>query len=235
MEEKKEPKQTKKATPPERSASSDATVMAHFYRGELGRMTAWRERFDRTTHWGIITTTGIVTFAWTHEETSHFFFLLANVMLYLLLTIEARRYRFYDAYRGRVRILESHFIFPVVTATPENPRSKWRRQLGGDLIMPSLKVSFFEALSRRLLRNYVWLFLITLVAWVTLILSNSSPDQGVLERFRIDQAIPLVVLLPMVGAFYLYLIGVGIYGMRKRRASGEFQRRPPSDRDDWTL
>ncbi|MEO0416139.1 MAG: DUF2270 domain-containing protein [Verrucomicrobiota bacterium] len=221
-----------------RNEGVDATVMAHFYRGELGRMTAWRERFDRTTHWAIIATTGIITFAWTNQETSHFFFLLANAMLYLLLTIEARRYRFYDAYRGRVRILESHFIFPVVTRTPEHPKSKWRRQLGGDLIMPSLKITFFEALSRRFNRNYVWLFFIVLLAWVVITFANAPNIKTFghfMAAFEKGQSIPSIVLIPIMSVFYAYLIFVGFYGRTKRKASGEFLKRPRAKEDDWSL
>lgn len=218
--------------------SVEATVMSHFYRGELGRMTAWRERFDRTTHWAIITTTGIITFSWTNAETSHFFFLLSNTILYLLLTIEARRYRFYDAYRGRVRILESHFIFPVVTQNPKRVPSNWRRLVGADLIMPSLKISFWEALSRRFNRNYIWLFLLTLLAWITLTFFNVPKVESFSDYWRViseRQSIPLYITLPIAGVFYLYLLWVGLHGLRTRRASGEFQKRPGADARDWSL
>ena len=220
------------------SPSSDATVMAHFYRGELGRMTAWRERFDRTTHWAIITVTGIITFAWTNAVTSHFYFLLANVMLFLLLNIEARRYRFYDAYRGRVRILESHFIFPVVTENPQRVNSNWRRLLGTDLLMPSLKISFLEAISRRFNRNYIWLFLINLVAWIMLIFTQNPEISSASDFFAAlskGQPIPLLVLLPLTGSFYAYLVWIGLIGLKTRRASGEFQKRPNAEKNEWSL
>ena len=90
-------------------------VVTHFYRGEIGRMMVWRDRLDRTTNWAILGITGLITFSWKHPELSHFFLFFSNILLFLLLMIESRRYRIYDAYRARVRVLECHFILPHVT------------------------------------------------------------------------------------------------------------------------
>ena len=87
-----------------------AATMVHFYRGELGRMMVWRQRFDTTTHWAINGMMGIVSFAWNHEQSSNFLFLFANFIIYLLLTIEARRYRFYDAYQTISTSNNQHII-----------------------------------------------------------------------------------------------------------------------------
>ena len=78
------------------------TAVAHFYRGEMGRIMIWRQRLDTTTNWAIITATGVVSFALGSREVSHVVFLLANFIVFLLLIIEGRRYRYYDAFRARV-------------------------------------------------------------------------------------------------------------------------------------
>jgi uncharacterized membrane protein len=212
-----------------------AATMVHFYRGELGRMMVWRQRFDTTTHWAIIGLTGIVSFAWNHVNSSNFLFILANFIVYLLLTIEARRYRFYDAYRARVRMLESHFIFPVVTLSSKRLEGNWRRQMGEDLILPSYKISFLEALSRRFRRNYVWIYLILIGAWMVHALEIRKADS--LETFTAEicanQPLPEYVFLSLIGIFYGYLVFLYLFGHYKRTALGEFQRRPSSG--NWNI
>ncbi|MFO7726119.1 MAG: DUF2270 domain-containing protein [Oceanipulchritudo sp.] len=212
-----------------------ATAMVHFYRGELGRMMVWRQRFDTTTHWAIIGLTGIVSFAWNHAGSSNFLFLFANFILYLLLTIEARRYRFYDAYRARVRMLESHFIFPVVTLSSKRLEGNWRRQMGEDLILPSYKISFLEALSRRFRRNYVWIYLILVGTWIVHTIEVRKADSlpTFVEEFCANQPLPDPLFLSLVGAFYVYLLILYAVGEWKRTALGEFQKRPSGG--SWNL
>lgn len=212
-----------------------AATMVHFYRGELGRMMVWRQRFDTTTHWAIIGLTGIVTFAWNHAESSNFLFLFANFILYLLLTIEARRYRFYDAYRARVRMLESHFIFPVVTLSGKRLEGNWRRQMGEDLILPSYKISFLEALSRRFRRNYVWIYMILLGTWMihTLVVRGATSLGMFITEFSADQPFPAPLFLAIMGLFYGYLVFLYAYGHFRRTHLGEFQKRPSTG--NWNL
>jgi uncharacterized membrane protein len=141
------------------------TVMAHFYRGEVGRIMLWRQRLDLTTNWAIAATTGVITYALSHAEVTHLVFFFANIVCLFLLLIEARRYRYYDAFRARVRMLEAHFLRPVTLWQSPCDEVNWRGQLAEDLALPSFKISRREALYRRFGRNYVWLFLITGGAW----------------------------------------------------------------------
>jgi len=140
-------------------------VMAHFYRGEIGRIMLWRQRLDVTTNWAIAATTAVVTYGLSQEETSHLVFLFACVIALLLLHIESRRYRYYDAYRARVRLLEAHFLAPIVLRQPAQEDLNWRVQMAEDLTSPSFKISAFEALYRRFANNYIWLFLVIVAAW----------------------------------------------------------------------
>lgn len=212
-----------------------ATTMVHFYRGELGRMMVWRQRFDTTTHWAIIGLTGIVSFAWNHAELGNFLFLFAHPMLYLLLNIEARRYRFYDAYRARVRMLESHFIFPVVTLSGKRLEGDWRHLMGEDLILPSFKIRFMEALARRFRRNYIWIYLLLAGAWAAYIVEirGAASVAEFLKQLCANQPLPPWLLLSGIGGFYLYLFGVYLYGHFKRTVLGEFQKRPSGG--NWQL
>jgi uncharacterized membrane protein len=35
------------------TSSEYVTLIAHYYRAEMGRMSGWRDRIDRTTNWAI--------------------------------------------------------------------------------------------------------------------------------------------------------------------------------------
>lgn len=140
-------------------------AMAHFYRGELGRIMIWRQRLDVTTTWAITSTTTIIGAAFSFRDIPHIIFFFNLALVWIMLWIESRRYRFYDAFRGRVRMLESHFLVPMVSQNPRILDGEWRKLVCEDLIMPSFKITRLEAIGRRLKRNYVFIFAITMVAW----------------------------------------------------------------------
>jgi len=140
-------------------------AMVHFYRGELGRIMIWRQRLDVTTTWAITSTTSIITVAFSFPSVPHIVFFFNLAFVWVLLWIEARRYRFYDAFRGRVRLLETHFLVPMVSQSSRLLDGEWRRMICEDLIIPSFKIGKIEAVGRRMKRNYVFIFAIILVAW----------------------------------------------------------------------
>src|SRR4029450_3653352 len=80
-------------------------AMSHFYRGEMGRIMVWRQRLDMTTNWAITSSTAIITIAFSTREVPHIIFFFNLAIVWVLLWIESRRYRFYDAFRARVRML----------------------------------------------------------------------------------------------------------------------------------
>lgn len=140
-------------------------TMIHLYRGELGRIMIWRQRLDVTTTWAITTSTGIITVAFTYSQVPHIVFFFNLALVWIMLWIESRRYRFYDAFRGRVRMLESHFMVPMISQSPHLLEGEWRRLMCEDLILPSFKISRLEAVGRRLKRNYGFIFAIIMLAW----------------------------------------------------------------------
>ncbi|HEY5742391.1 MAG TPA: DUF2270 domain-containing protein [Terrimicrobiaceae bacterium] len=149
-------------------------AMIHFYRGELGRIMIWRQRLDVTTTWAITSTTSIITVSFSFPEVPHIVFFFNLAFVWMLLWIEARRYRFYDAFRGRVRMLESHFLVPMISQSPNLLAGEWRRLVCEDLILPSFKISKLQAVGRRLKRNYAFIFGIIVVAWVLKVFIHAS-------------------------------------------------------------
>lgn len=157
--------------------------MSHFYRGELGRIMVWRQRLDTTTNWAITSTTTIITVAFSFRDIPHIVFFFNLVIVLMMLWIEARRYRFYDAFRGRVRMLESHFLVAMVTGNPMMLSGDWQRLVCEDLILPSFKISKLEAIGRRLKRNYIFIIGVILVAWMTKLFMHAKPPIHSLAEF----------------------------------------------------
>lgn len=169
------------------------SVMVHFYRGEVGRIMLWRQRLDLTTNWAIAATTGVITYSLGHAEVTHMVFLFANIVCLFLLLIESRRYRYYDAFRARVRMLEAHFLRPVVQKQEPGDAGNWRQQMADDLALPSFKISRREAAYRRFGRNYVWLFLIIGGAWFVKVWAHCPGAQtvrGFLPAVQAGQPLP---------------------------------------------
>ncbi len=158
-------------------------ALSHFYRGELGRIMIWRQRLDVTTTWAITTSTTIIGVAFSIPGVPHIIFFFNLTLVWIMLWIEARRYRFYDAFRGRVRMLESHFLVPIISQSPKILDGEWRRLVCEDLILPSFKITKLEAVARRMKRNYAFIFGIVLLAWTLKIFIHHSKPISTFGEF----------------------------------------------------
>ena len=197
-------------------------AMSHFYRGELGRIMVWRQRLDITTNWAITSSTAIITIAFSNREVPHIIFFFNLAIVWVMLWIESRRYRFYDAFRARVRMLEAHFLVPMVMENRQMLQGEWKKLVCEDLILPSFKISKLEAIGRRLKRNYVFIFILIMVAWVTKIfLHASGPITGgrsLYQALRVGHIPSWLVAGVFIGTFAC-VIGITIYVGKK--SSGE--------------
>ena len=197
-------------------------AMSHFYRGELGRIMVWRQRLDITTNWAITSSTAIITIAFSNREVPHIIFFFNLAIVWGMLWIEARRYRFYDAFRARVRMLEAHFLVPMVMENRDLLMGEWKKLVCEDLILPSFKISKLEAIGRRLKRNYVFIFVLIMVAWFTKIfLHASAPIVGLGGFYRALRVghIPSWPVALIFTATLVSVIGITVYVSRK--TSGE--------------
>ena len=185
-------------------------VLVHFYRGEVQRSTVWRERLDATTNWAVLTTAGMLSLFLSDKHQDHMILLLSNLIILCYLLIEARRFRYFEIYRARVRMLEENFLIPVLTRKLRSPMKGWRELVAGDLDMPKFKTSMIEAVGFRLRRNYIYIFLIVLGGWVVKLLFQPTPARSLGEvwmRVRGDWA-PVWVVLGAGFVFYLALAGM---------------------------
>jgi len=196
-------------------------AMAHFYRGELSRIMVWRQRLDTTTTWSITTTTTIFTVSFTVRDVPHIIFLFSIAIVWVMLWIEARRYRFYDAFRARVRMLEAHFLVPMVLENKELLQGEWKKLVCEDLILPSFKISKFEAIGRRLKRTYAFIFIIIQVAWITKVFMHAEPkitSWGTFYNAFNVIHIPAWIVLSLFTLSFSIVVGISLYIARRSAA-----------------
>ena len=141
-------------------------AFAHYYRAEMQRAISWRDRLDRTTNWAIAATAGILSVSLSQPEKHHGVLLFGMALIFLLLVIESRRYRFFDVYRRRVRVFETGYYARIMAPGDTSDDRQWLKELGDDIRAPQLVLTLQEAMAHRLRRNYCWIFLILLAAWL---------------------------------------------------------------------
>lgn len=203
------------------------SLMAHAYRGELGRTTAWRTRIDRTTNWAVVLTATLLTWAFSSGSRPHYVVLVGVVTVTVFLGIEARRYRVYDVWRSRVRLLEEN-VFANALEPDGAEQSNWRELLSEDFREPTVKTPALEAVSRRLRRVYLPLISVLVGAWV-IRLTVFADGAGPVETASVGE-VPGVVVIVAVFVFYVALLSVA-FGWEGRKAKGELRSR--EDTDDW--
>jgi len=196
------------------SRSEYITSLVHFYRGELDRSTQWRLRLDTTTNWAIFSVMGLITFSLGEPSHSHVGVLAGMVLVFTFLGIEARRFRFFDVWRSRVRMLEENFYGPIFRRDLASPVEKWGVLVAEDLLHPRFKITYHQALRARLLRNYGVLFVLLLTSWVLKLLMHPGgggpgavADSSFMERMSLGP-VPWWVALCFVLGIYFYLLAV---------------------------
>jgi uncharacterized membrane protein len=193
-------------------------LMEHFYRGELGRTTAWRARLDRTTNWAVGLMATMITWTFSDPGNPHYIILGSLAMVTVFLFIEARRYRIYDIWRARVRLVEENVF--ANAADPEGVlHEQWRELLADDLRQPRFKIPLFEAISRRLKRVYLHMITIILASWALRITIFDPDGVPVLTTASIA-TIPGRIVIVVVCGFYAVMVGIA-YWPNQRQAKGE--------------
>lgn len=209
-------------------SSEFVTAMVHYFRAEISRANIWRQRLDTTTNWAVLTTAASITVAFSQGDGHHGVILLNTLLVTLFLVIEARRYRYYEVWSSRIRLMETDF-FAAMLVPPFGPSPDWAESLADNLLQPHYPISTWEALGRRYRRNYFYIFGILLLAWiarVALIPTHIENLDALFERAAIGGISGQVVLLVgMAFTAFWFLVGLLTIGMQ--RASGEVLPRYP--------
>lgn len=199
------------------TATEFNTAMVHLYRGEVGRANTWRMRLDGTTNWAVLTTGATLSFAFSSDKNTHVMILINSLLIFYFMYIEARRYMFYDLWRTRVRLMETEFFAEMLTPDRQEELENWRQILASDLLHPRFSITLWQALGRRLRRNYIWIFGVLVISWCVKIVIHPQTPASLAEligRMRIGPIPPVVVLL--AGVLFNTFILVLALGSRER-------------------
>ena len=198
------------------------TAMVHFYRGEVQRSNTWRNRLDTTTNWAVITAGATLSFVFSSTENPHFVIPINSVLVAFFLFMEARRYRYYEIWSSRVRVIETGY-FAQMLAPQSAIDKEWAAHLAADLITPHFTISEWEAVGRRLRRNYLWIFVLLAVSWNLKVYLHPRPavtfDQF-LDRAAVG-GVPGSFIFMVGVIFNLGLLIFAVATLRLREATGE--------------
>ncbi|QDS99741.1 DUF2270 domain-containing protein [Adhaeretor mobilis] len=188
-------------------------ALAHFYRAEMQRATDWRIRLDTTTNWSIISVMALVSFAMAETERSQVGIVVGMLLVFTFLVIEARRFRFFDVWRSRVRMLEQNFVGPILLRNQQSPVQDWNRKVAADLLRPRYKLTWRQALRVRLVRNYLPMFALLFACWLIKLdslyanLDHPSVSDFLWQRSNVGD-LPMWVSILVVAVLYGYLVGI---------------------------
>jgi uncharacterized membrane protein len=202
------------------------TAMVHLYRGEMHRMTVWRSRLDTTSHWAILLTTGMTTFALGASQVPHFILLLALALNTMFMLLEARRYQHLHHSEWRLRLLEAGYFSGQVEATGRD--EAWRETLAADLRRPCATIGLFAAAQARLRRNYLMLFYFTTAVWLTKLFIHPTSVRDVAElyaRLPVAELLPAWFVALSACLFVAALTGVALVRPRRQPPEWCLERR----------
>lgn len=198
---------------------SDYAALVHYYRSEVQKMNAWRRRLDVTTNWAIISSAGFLSFGFGNKDATHFVIVIATIIVTFFLYIEARRYKYYDLWRWRVDLLNENF-FAVIISNDRYPLiPDWFEKLAEDLQHPQFKISSWDAIGKRLRRNYGWLFIALAICWITKVLIHPLPAENfteLVERAAIYHLVPGWIVIA-AGSLFNSALAVIAVSTRKNR------------------
>jgi len=159
-------------------------ALAHLYRGEVYRSTVWRTRLDNTTNWAVVTTGIALSVTYSSAEASPLPMVLVGLLVSVFLLYEARRYRYFNVWRARCRLLETDFYAPMIRGEGVRIDPAWTELLANDYRAPRYHISLPRAIGRRLRRTYAWIFVIQAVAYYGKLAIHPTPLTGVADVWQ---------------------------------------------------
>jgi uncharacterized membrane protein len=185
------------------------------------RANVWRSRLDATTNWAVIATGAALTVSFS-QSGFHGIIYLNALLITLFLYIEARRYRYYELWSSRIRLMETDF-FAAMLVPPFQPSPDWAESLAESLLQPHFPISMWEAFGRRLRRNFIWIYIILALAWmakVALYPTAASSWSDFFYRASVGELSGVIVVA--VGlAFILAMILIAFFTSGMHQATGE--------------
>jgi uncharacterized membrane protein len=202
--------------------SEFVTAMVHLFRAEIQRANVWRQRLDTTTNWAVVATGATLSIAFSQPEIHHAVIILNTLLVMWFLFIETRRYRYYELWSYRVRLMETDF-YAAMLVPPFHPSPEWAESLAENLLSPSFPISIWEAFGRRLRRNYFWIFLILYASWAAKIWLYPQPAVALSEFIQRSAVGPVSgeIMIALGFALYTLLLIVALATVSLTKATGE--------------
>ena len=215
--------------------------MVHFYRGEVQRSNVWRNRLDATTNWAVITAGATLSFVFSSANNPHFAIPINTILVSIFLFMEARRYRHYEVWANRVRVLETGYFAPMLSHRTIPPDKEWAEHIAADLLSPHFTISEWEAVGRRLRSNYLWIFILLALSWTLKVYIHpvAAVDlETFVNRAQVGLA-PGWLVITAGCLFNLIILFIAFSTLKLRDASSEvlpledFEWHPLKEVSDW--
>ncbi len=219
---------TQASAAPRPDAGAFHTAMAHFYRGEIHRMTIWRTRLDTTTNWAILLTTGLTTFTLGAPAVPHYTLLLGLALNSICMLIEGRRYQHLHHAEWRLSLLEDGYFAPWLEPGASAP--SWRAELAADLREPRATICLLTAVRLRLRRNYALLFYFITAVWLTklFIHPGMKVTDTFYQRLAVGDLIPSWFVAASAGLFVAVITGLAAATASREPIERHCRRAPGS-------
>ena len=197
-------------------------MLAHLYRGEMYRSKIWRTRLDATTNWAVATTGIALSVAFSSPANSPLPLVLVALMSLVFLSIEARRYRYFDIWRTRVRLMETGMFAPILRGEGVHIKSGWNLELARDYENLRFHITLLEAAGRRLRRNYSFMFGVQAVSYITKICVHPTPIKSLQDLYEHAAIGPILgqIVLAIGFLFHAGLVALAMFSLKGQRAVG---------------
>jgi hypothetical protein len=139
-------------------------------------------------------------------------------------------------------VIETGYFAPMLAPESVPRDQQWASHLASDLLTPHFTISVWEAIGRRLRRNYIWLFALLALSWNLKVYLYPAPAHN-FDEFILRAQVGLVPgwMVFLVGFLFnaaLFIFAVGT--IRLREATGEvlprhqFSLHPLQRVSSWT-
>ncbi len=206
-------------------SAAEIGALAHLYRGEVYRSTIWRSRLDNTTNWAVVTSGIALSLSYSSAEASPLPLVLVGLLVAVFLILEARRYRYFNVWRARCRLMETDFYAPLLSGDGVSLDGRWNTMLSDDYRRPRFHVSYWLALGRRLRKNYIYILAVQAVAYLGKLVIHPTPLtslEELLERAAIGPVSGSTVIIAGL-VFHGLWISIALLSLRvdlMRRRTG---------------
>jgi uncharacterized membrane protein len=103
----------------------------------------------------VVITMAVISVAFSGPSGHHSAIILSTILITLFQFIEARRYRYYELWSSRVRLIETDF-YAAMLVPPFHPAADWAESLAENLLQPHFSISMWKLLSALPANYMIW-------------------------------------------------------------------------------